>query len=245
MRWRAPGPTLSPFVEQYWITTWDLRGRPPHLQRVLPSPQVNLTFKRGRSRVAGVVRGQFTELLEGRHVVVGVRFRPAGFRPFLGAPVSTITDRFVPVEQIFGPAGRALEDPVVAAASVDQQIRLVEEFLGSRVPRLDPTIDLVAGAVDIVATDPLLLRVDELADRLELNVRTLQRLFAEYVGVGPKWVIRRYRLREAAARAADGVLNWAQVAADLGYSDQAHLSRDFTACVGRTPAQYARRCAGE
>jgi AraC-like DNA-binding protein len=72
-------------------------------------------------------------------------------------------------------------------------------------------------------------------------MRRLQRLFSDYVGVGPKWVIRRYRLHEAAARAADGAgLDLVRLAAELGYADQAHLTRDFTAMVGVPPARYAR-----
>jgi len=73
-------------------------------------------------------------------------------------------------------------------------------------------------------------------------VRGLQRLFAEYVGIGPKWVIRRYRLREITERlAAGGPVDWAGLAAELGYADQAHLVRDFRAMVGETPTWYAQR----
>jgi AraC-like DNA-binding protein len=72
--------------------------------------------------------------------------------------------------------------------------------------------------------------------------RRLQRLFAEYVGVGPKWVIRRYRLHEITERLATGTpIDWARLAAELGYADQSHLSRDFTEIVGETPTQYAQR----
>ena len=72
-----------------------------------------------------------------------------------------------------------------------------------------------------------------------LTARSLQRLFAEYVGVSPKWVMRRARLHEAAQRASGGEpIDWAELAADLGYADQAHLSRDFTATLGVSPTKY-------
>ena len=93
---------------------------------------------------------------------------------------------------------------------------------------------------EAIRTDRAMLRVDDFAARHDLPVRRLQRLFMEYVGVGPKWVIRRYRLQEAVEQAAGGPLNWADLAADLGYSDQAHLVRDFTAVAGVSPAAYAR-----
>lgn len=241
--WRQPRRDLAPFVQQYWITTWDLRGHPAYLQRVLPSPSVNLTLKRGRSRVAGVSRGQFTELLDDVHRVVGVMFRPGGFRPYLGSSVSAITDRFVPVAEIFGSAGAALEGPVMAARDVAEMVGLVEDFLGSVRVQPDPAVGLVAAVVADIAADAQLVRVAELAGRYGMSVRRLQRLFASYVGVGPKWVIRRYRMQDAAARAARGRnMDWAGLATDLGYTDQAHFSRDFTANVGQSPARYSRAC---
>lgn len=73
-----------------------------------------------------------------------------------------------------------------------------------------------------------------------IPVRRLQRLFAEYAGVSPKWVMRRARLHEAAERAGRGAhVDWAALSADLGYADQAHLTWDFTATIGVPPARYA------
>ena len=69
----------------------------------------------------------------------------------------------------------------------------------------------------------------------------LARTFARYVGVSPKWVIRRYRIHEALVRVDSGTeVDWAGLAADLGYSDQAHFVRDFTTTVGTTPTRYRK-----
>lgn len=71
-------------------------------------------------------------------------------------------------------------------------------------------------------------------------VTSLQRLFADYVGLAPSWVIRRFRLHEAAAHAtAGGDVDWARLAVTLGYYDQAHMVREFSAAVGTAPARYA------
>ena len=101
---------------------------------------------------------------------------------------------------------------------------------------------LSAGAVARITADPGLRRVGQLAGACGIPERRLQRLFADYVGVSPKWVMRRARLHEAALRAESGAgVDWAALAADLGYADQAHLTRDFTATLGVPPAQYAAR----
>ena len=76
-------------------------------------------------------------------------------------------------------------------------------------------------------------------------MRALQRLFGEYVGAAPKWVIQRRRLLDAAALVACGRARgmggrWPR---ELGYSDQAHLVRDFTSAVGTSPAAYAKTIA--
>jgi AraC-like DNA-binding protein len=242
LRFRAvePAPELTPFVAHYWFVAWDLRGQDPYEQHVLPYPSVNMTFKAGRCRVAGVPRGRFSEVLDGAGRVFGVRFQPAGFRPFLGAPVSSITGRFVAVDAIFGAPGRELADTVVAADD-PAAVAIMDRFLTARLPRPDPTAELVAAIVARAAADPGVTRVNELAAEFGIGMRRLQRLFTDYIGVGPKWVIRRYRLHEAAAQAAGGTdLDLVRLALDLGYSDQAHFTRDFTATVGVPPARYAR-----
>lgn len=80
--------------------------------------------------------------------------------------------------------------------------------------------------------------MDALAGETGMTVRNLQRLFTEHVGVGPKWLIRRYRLPEVTERmAAGGVIQWAELAADLGYADQAHFVRDFISMFGESPTR--------
>ena len=251
---RPPSITLAPLVEHYWIVTWDLRGQRPHQQRVLPGPSVQMTFTPWFSRVAGVIRGQFRCQLQDAGRILGVQFRPGGFRPFLGAPVAAITGTFLGVHELFGPDGHALVRAVRAAADADgtseeELVALVDRFLCAVAPdpnRYDPRGGEVAGIVEQIAagTGSGNDRVGDLARQVGVGTRTLQRLFAEYVGVGPKWVSRRCRLQQAAQRAAGGEeIAWVRLAADLGYSDQAHFTRDFTAAVGTSPTRYARACA--
>lgn len=82
--------------------------------------------------------------------------------------------------------------------------------------------------------------------RFHRNKRTRQRLFSLYVGVSPKWVIKRFRLHEAAAQLASGkVTDWPTIALELGYFDQAHFIKDFNRMVRSSPAEYAKRMSGK
>jgi AraC-like DNA-binding protein len=240
---RTPADDLAWVVDYVWVLTWDLRGQDPHRQQVLSRPTVNMTFTTGgRARVVGVVRGVFTETIEGRGRAIGMCFQHGGFRPYLDGPVSAITDRFVPVTEIFGASARTVADAIIAEPDDDAAVALAEDFLRSRTSsRPDPAVAEVGAIVARIAADPALLRVDELTAESGIGARRLQRLFAEYVGVGPKWVIRRYRMQEAAERAGTGTdVDWAALSAELGYADQAHFTRDFSRVIGVSPGQYAR-----
>ncbi|SDM27375.1 helix-turn-helix domain-containing protein [Allokutzneria albata] len=225
----SPSPDLAPYVARYWVVSWEYDE--PYQQLIVPYPNVHLTFQDGRATVNGVSSGHQVKVLDGRGGVFGVAFRPGAFRPFLGAPVSTITDRSVDAAGIFP------GDP-----PVEPDVPGVEDFLRAHLPEPDPRARYATDVVERIITGPEITRVDELARAFGTSVRALQRLFAEHVGIGPKWVIRRYRLHEVTQRLARGErIDWAVLAADLGYSDQAHFARDFRAVFGEPPTAYARR----
>jgi AraC-like DNA-binding protein len=234
-----PSAALRPFVDFHWIVRWDLRDQEPHEQKILPYPNVNLAFEDSGPAVYGVDRKLFVRRIGGRGKALGVRFSPGGFRPFWNAPVSRLTDRTIPAAQVFGAAVEAAQKAIMEAPGDSAMVARAEEFLARELPARDPAAESVAAMVSLINDDPSLTRVDQLAVASGLSVRRLQRLFAEYVGVGPKWVMRRARLHEAAQRADEGdVADWAAMAADLGYADQAHLTREFTALIGVPPTRY-------
>jgi AraC-like DNA-binding protein len=238
-----PSPDLAPFVERHWIVAWDLRGRPPFTQEVLPHPCVNLVVEPGLAAVHGVGSGRFARELRGRGRAVGVKFRPGGFRPFVAFDVAALTGTDRTVQDMFGSAGTALAEAIEATPDDRAATGVMEDFLRARRPAPDPNVELIARLAREMLRDPGLTRVDELAARAELSPRSLQRLFRRYVGVSPKWMLQRYRLHEAAERVAEGrVDDWTALALDLGYADQAHFINDFRALVGRTPGEYAAAC---
>ncbi len=269
----APSEPLARFVDRYWLASWNLTGREPHTQRVLAHPVVNLVFTGGSATVHGPTTEVTERRLEGGGWALGVMFRPAGFRPFLGRPMNTVVDARLPASEVFGVLGAGgvlgddgalnkdgARDGAEGALNADRALD-GDGALGGAVPH-DP-LALMAGVdralaallpadrhpaedtrdvVERVAADPSVVNVSGLARREGMGVRLLQRRFADHVGLGPKTVIRRYRLYEAAERARKGAVpDWGTLAAELGFSDQSHLTREFTAVLGTPPARYAAR----
>jgi len=239
-----PAQDLSFFVERYWIVSWDLRGQEPYVQETLPYPCVNLVFEKDNTRAWGVERRKFSRLLEDKGRVFGIKFKPGAFYPFVKSPISKFTDGSISFWEAFGIDGRALEEAILAPEDEKEMREIAENFLRERLPERDENVAEINRIVDYIIAHPEITMVDDVVSRLNLNKRTLQRLFSQYVGVSPKWVIQRYRLHEVAERLADDkAVDCTEMALDLGYFDQAHFIKDFKAIVGWTPAEYAKRVA--
>lgn len=238
----APALPLAGVVQHFWIVRWDLEASPPQVRETLPHPNVHWVFEPGLTRIQGVHTGRFTRELKGRGGVFGVKFRPGGFRAYLGKPLSALRDASLDGAAVFGDEAAVLEAELFAARNDAEQVAVAERFFLARLPLSDADALRAGEIVDAIAADLSIGRVEQVSERWRIGARSLQRLFNEYVGVGPKWVINRYRLHEALERLAQGgEVDWAQLALDLGYFDQAHFIRDFKALVGRPPADYARR----
>ncbi|ROO89790.1 AraC-like DNA-binding protein [Actinocorallia herbida] len=236
---RPPDPGLAAFVEHHWCVRW--RVAEPYDAKVLSHPNVHLAFEPEGPFVYGVDRSVFVRRLNGAGHVLGVKFRPGAFRALLDGPVADLADRRIDAAAVFGPSVLAVNAAVQARTDLADMTADAESFLGPLLPaEPDPQAVRAAGLVARFTAEPSLVRVDDAADEAGLSVRGLQRLFAEYVGASPKWVLRRARLHEVAQRAAAGAgIDWPALAADLGYTDQSHLIRDFTGAVGESPARYS------
>lgn len=239
-----PGADLGWAVEFYWMVRWDLRGHPHYEQRVIPHPAVHLVFEGGRAEVESISPRIFVRRLEDRGQVFGVKFRPASFRPFIAGAVADTAGRRIPAPEVFGDRVDELARTLDAADDVRDLVGLVDRFLRSLGVEPLPMTGPLNAIVGHIQDDRTIVRVGDLATRLGTTDRQLQRLFAEHVGLGPKWVIKRCRVHEAVERATRSPeVDWADLAAQLGYADQSHLVRDFTAAVGTSPGRYAKRAS--
>ncbi|MDH6158874.1 MULTISPECIES: helix-turn-helix domain-containing protein [unclassified Janthinobacterium] len=236
-----PPAALAPFVEYCWVVEWDRRGCAPETQRVLPYPNAHLVFDAGHSAIHGVVRGAFDRPLIGAGKVLGVRFAPGGLRPFITQPLSSFTDTTIAADALLGMPAAQAEARVLGKSDDLEMVAQAQELLLARLPQVDAAALLAARLTAAAAAHNGPASVAQLCEKMAIGERRLQRLFADYVGVPPKWVIQRYRLQEAIWRLAQpDAPDLASLAHALGFFDQAHFSRSFAQLVGSTPLDYRR-----
>lgn len=235
----TPCAELAPFVDYHWLVRWDVPGT--HRQQVVPQPRIHVAAERGRLLVHGVSRQRFERRLSDRGLVLGAAFRPAGFRPLLRRPVGSIAGQVLPGADVLGRDDRAAAATILADGPDAALVSALEGYLLGCRPEPDDTARWVEQLVLEAERRHDIRRAEELAAHAGVGLRSLQRLFTEYVGVGPKWVIQRFRILDAAAVAVRGdPVDWAGLAHELGFSDQAHLNRVFSHVVGTPPERYRR-----
>lgn len=218
---------------------WNLEA--PLVRETLPHPVVHIVFENGLAQIAGPTTKRFTTTLTGKGRVFGIKFHPGGFRPFAAGPVSAFADRVVELSSVFGESARSLAPQALANDRHEAVMAVLETFLRAQGARADPVAERMMRIAARMAEDRGIKRIEQIAQEFSIGLRSLQRQFRDYVGVHPKWVIQRYRLHEALARIDEGKAeDWTALALDLGYSDQAHLIRDFKKIVGCTPSEYAK-----
>ena len=192
----------------------------------------------------GVITRRFSQGIAGTGRVFGVKFRPGGFGAFTGADVGAWTDRVLPLAAAFGDRAATSWSATCSRSGLTGSApRSADAFLLGAGAR--PRRALRRGAGDRRGDpgrpDPH-QRASWPPAGTRMSERTLQRLFRRYVGVGPKWVLQRARLHDAVDRIDTGrAADLATLAVELGWFDQAHFTREFTALVGQSPAAYAAR----
>jgi len=241
-----PDPELRDLVRGFWVPTWTVPPGEAAPQRVLQHPVCLVVVAHDYARFYGVVPGLSTTTLTGRGWAVGVMLAPAAGFLLTRTPVTAFTDRWVDLVEVLGTAAAPLVGQVRAAMAADPEdpagqrvaTEAIAEVLRSYLP-VDAEGKLVNRLVRYVEDTSEVTRVSQVCAELDLTERSLQRLVSRRLGLTPKWLIQRRRLHEAAEQLRGRSVALADLAATLGYADQAHFSRDFSRVTGMTPSQFS------
>jgi methylphosphotriester-DNA--protein-cysteine methyltransferase len=247
---RPPAAALAGFVSSTWVQHI-APGAAPYVHRNIPNGGVELLCRLGSvPQLAGPLTRARVESLAPGSIVVGLRFHPGAATPVLGMPASELVDLMVDANAVWGREVAAVGERMADAASAQRAAALLQQIVADRLADAARPDPVVAEAVRRLM--PWQARhVTSLASSLATSERSFRRQCRATIGVGPKALQRMLRFQGFLARvqyavsqgrrpAADGL---ALLAADVGYTDQAHLTRECVRLAGVTPRVFLRETA--
>jgi AraC-like DNA-binding protein len=241
-RERRPSAAAASHLSSVWVQSV-APGAAPYRHRTVPHGSVELAVALGETpRVVGPRTGPEIATLAPGTTVVGVRFRPGAAPSVLGVPASELVDLEAGAEELLGRSAVAIGDAAAAAASPDAAAALLERAIVESVAGAPAPDPIVAGAVRGLLPSGA-SEVGSLTSSLFISDRQLRRRMTAAIGLAPKAVQRILRFQGFLALAhargpADTPL--ALLAADAGYADQAHLTRESLRLAGVSPRVLLR-----
>ena len=234
MRYRdfAPSPPLADCVKCFWVLEAE-PGLPA--QTIFPDGCAEIVFQYGdhflrqpRSVFAGQIYKHLKIVPSGRTGTLGVRFHPGGAARFFKQPQSEFTGHLYSLDEIWGAAGRSLEQEVLEAKSAAARVAIVEAELIARKSDRQSS-PMLAAALTHLGRMP----IREICATLAVSPRQLERHFQREVGLNPKLYARIRRFQQALQQKNS---TWCDIAYHCGYYDQAHLIHDFVEFTGQPPS---------
>jgi AraC-like DNA-binding protein len=192
--------------------------------------------------VSGPYSGSFMSDAAEERAILGVHFKPAGAFAFLGTPAGEFRDLHVNLKEIWGPSADTLHERLSALNEPSDRFSLLEQTLLERLIPNPHGHGAVHVALDALIRTRGQAKTRDTASQVGLTQRRFIELFANEVGLTPKLFGRVRRFQHTVDRTQiEPRTDWAQLATECGYFDQAHLIRDFVAFASVSPAAYLRR----
>lgn len=244
---RRPAPALAGVVSSVWVQRL-ASDTTPYTHLTVPNGSVELRCVIGSTpHMVGPLTRPRVDVLEPGTTIVGIRFSPGAATGLLGLPMSELADQVIEAQEILGAAAGVLEEQVAKSATPTVALDLLQRHVVGRLHDATDPDPLITEAVQRLMPwhggD-----LGSLRSTLGISERQLRRRFETSVGVGPKVLHRVLRfqgflamaqqaLAQGRKPASDGL---AMLAAEAGYADQSHLTRECVQLSGNTPAVFLR-----
>jgi AraC-like DNA-binding protein len=194
---------------------------------------------RHASFAAGLYAGPVMIESFGGACCVQVNFTPLGARRFFGLPMSKLRDRMVGLDDALGFDGMALRERLGEASDWHARFDIAEGFIAGRLAEANALSPEIAWAYRTVIASGGRTRIAALAGEIGWSRKHMAAKFTDAIGIGPKTLSRIVRFNRALSLSKRQGDDWAGIAADCGYADQAHLVREFRQLAGETPTSLA------
>jgi len=237
------GADLSDLVRHVWVPRWALPDGEVRPQRVLTYPATNVVIEPDRARLYGPDSRLQIQELRGTSWAVGILFRPAAGPLLTTTNPAALAGASEPLPTApAGPVRRVMARAGYAKAERDELVQTLRAWLLPIAAGIDDRGRLVNEACRLAEEDLAITRATELSARLGASPRSLERLVRSHTGLTPKWLIECRRLQHAATTlfAAPGT-DLSVLAADLGYTDYPHFSRQYRRVLGESPRTTRER----
>ena len=255
LRVHKPAFPLSQHVEYIWRVAKS--GAAPSRQRVYPDGAMALVIHLNKPTATFFIDNEplsvRVPLLAGPYsrsfeidpsqstAVIGVLFRPGAARVFFPIAPHELHNTDIALSELCPGAAERLLNDVCSAPCQHAQFLAVEQYLIRKLANAAPVHPAVRYAVDQLSREGGMRSIRKIQLGTGLSHTRFIHLFREHVGLTPKLFCRVRRFRAMLDQITKGrPVNWAKLAADCGYFDQAHLIRDFRAFAGITPVEYSR-----
>jgi AraC-like DNA-binding protein len=255
-----PAPPLSEFVELLWL--YEGYHQPHEKERLLPDGSMELVINlnedltrvydphdtgKFRTLRGPVVVGAHSEFFvidtAEQHSVAGVHFKPGGAFPFLGLPASELHNTMVSLEDLWGRLADQLRERLLESSSPRARFRLLEQALLAQAAERLERHPAVVFALQEFHGLPHTRTIADVTGQIGLSAKRFIQVFSGEVGLTPKLFCRVRRFQRVLRRIGMGrPVEWAAVAVDCGYFDQAHFIHDFRAFSGINPSTYIAHC---
>ncbi|HKO22467.1 MAG TPA: helix-turn-helix domain-containing protein [Candidatus Eisenbacteria bacterium] len=251
---RSPHPLLASAIESVWSFSDDSGSFADGSHRVFPDGCIELILHRGRpfhwkqegapsrSQPDALVVGQLSQpmwLMPGATFdVIGIRFRPGAGIEALGGDLAALSDGIAPLDALWGSSARDLVNAMSEAPSAARAQRILEMAVLERIGKERGLHPATRRVIDDILKARGQVRIDQLARDVGWTERHLERRFLREVGLVPKSFARTVRFQHLLqVLSAIGEDDWAGIAWECGFSDQAHLIREFRRFTGATPGR--------
>ena len=234
---------LGDVFSAVWIHRLPQNGAPPLV--IVPDGTIDLQWIDGAFRIAGPDREPQTEHLSEMDAVIGFRFHPGAAAAWLGMPATEIAGQRLALDEIWGRKANRMNGEVGSPKEPDLLARLQAAIVRC-MPETPPADQTMRAAYKLIEAGspsgaPL---IPWLGRALAISERTLRRRFDESFGYGPKTLDRILRYQRYLGLKRRGQESPAMLAAEAGYSDQAHLVRESRRLTGKTPVEFERLVGG-
>lgn len=230
---------------EFFVTDGDFA---PIQHEIVPDGCISLFYRRNENlnlrqlAFSGLIIESVTVPVFPNDIFWGMRLSPASCANILQANPAKFTNKRILEASLFPHLTTGLLEKLNICKNFDEAVPVLENHLEETDLKHIPDDEKIAQALEIIEQTNGEIKIHEIADEIGLSVRQLERRFKKMSGLSPKQFARTRRIRAAAVSLVENDNeNWANRAAEIGFADQAHLTREFVSVTKRSPNSFAKK----